>query len=294
MLVKKHIPGPFEISSVQEYETSANSLNFIFPDLSNDKFSSTRAFKDSRFVNPINGFPKMSYHSFILRTPHGIVLVDTCVGAHKEHPLIAEWHMQNYPYLNRLKQLNLTPADIDFVCCTHLHGDHVGWNTRLENGHWVPTFPNARYLIAKPEYDYWENIHNKTKNHVFKTAWNESVLPVMEAGQIDKVSAEHEIFNGVQLRPAFGHSPGNVVIDVSDGKRSAILTGDVLHHPVQIERPEWYTVFDDDQKMALDTRIKTLERIADRGTVMLAGHFGGATPLIIESGKKYFRYTNPI
>jgi glyoxylase-like metal-dependent hydrolase (beta-lactamase superfamily II) len=293
MSIQKNIPGPFEISSLQEFETSARDLNFMFPDVKPEEFAATRAFSDARFVDPASGLPRMSYHSLILRTPQGIVLVDTCIGAHKERPVIAEWHMQNYPYLERLRQLDLTPADIDYVCCTHLHGDHVGWNTQLENGRWVPTFPNARYLIAKPEYEYWENFHAHNADHVFRTAWDDSVLPVMTAGQVDKVSTDHEVVTGVQLRPAFGHSPGNVVIDVTDGKRSALLTGDVLHHPVQIERPDWYTFFDDDRPTALETRFKIMEDIADSGTIMLAAHFGGATPLLIESAPEYYRYADP-
>ncbi len=285
--------GPFQIATVQEFQTSAQQLNFIFPGLSPEDFAATRVFGDERFVDPATGLPQMSYHSIVLRTPQGIVLVDTCVGAHKERPLISEWHMQDYPYLERLKQAGLTPDDIDYVCCTHLHGDHVGWNTRLDNGRWVPTFPNARYLIAQTEYDYWEKFHVANPDHIFRQAWDDSVLPVMTAGQVDKVSIDHEVVDGIRLRPAPGHSPGNVVIDVSDGKHSAVLTGDVVHHPVQIERPDWCTFFDDDSAMARDTRIELLKRIADTGTVMLAAHFGGAAPLLIESAPQHFRYSDP-
>jgi glyoxylase-like metal-dependent hydrolase (beta-lactamase superfamily II) len=293
MAIQRRLPGPFEISSLQEFETSARELNFMFPDVDPDEFARTRAFQDARFVDPANGLPRMSYHSLIIRTPQGIVLVDTCIGAHKERPVIAEWHMQNYPYLERLAELGLTPADIDFVCCTHLHGDHVGWNTRLDNGRWVPTFPNARYLINRDEYDYWENFHAHHSDHVFKTAWDDSVLPVMTAGQVDRVDNDHEVVDGICLRPAYGHSPGNVVIDVNDGKRSALLTGDVLHHPVQIERPDWYTFFDDNREGALKTRFAILESMADTGQIMLAAHFGRATPLLIESAAQYYRYEDP-
>ena len=290
---QKNSCGPFEIATVQEFQTSAHQLNFMFPDLSPEDFAATRVFGDDRFVDPVAGLPRMSYHSIVLRTPQGIVLVDTCVGAHKKRPLIAEWHMQEYPYLERLQQIGLTPGDIDYVCCTHLHGDHVGWNTQLENGRWVPTFPNARYLIAQTEYDYWENFHAANPDHIFRQAWDDSVLPVMTAGQVDKVSSDHEVVTGISLRPAPGHSPGNVVIDVSDGRHKAVLTGDVVHHPVQIERPDWCTFFDEDSSLARDTRIQLLEDIADTSTIMLAAHFGGATALLIESAPEYFRYADP-
>jgi glyoxylase-like metal-dependent hydrolase (beta-lactamase superfamily II) len=290
MTTQSNLRGPFGITTIQEFESNQQELNFIFPNLNTEEFAATRAFTDSRFVDPSNGLPRMSYHSTILRTPQGTILVDTCVGAHKERPLIAEWHLQEYPYLERLQQAGLTPDDIDYVCCTHLHGDHVGWNTRLENGRWVPTFPNARYLIAAPEYDYWEQFHGDNPDHIFRQSWDDSVLPVITAGQVDKISCDHEIVNGVQLQHAPGHSPGNVVISVDDGKARALLTGDVLHHPVQIERPDWCTFFDDDSQLAMQTRLKILADIADTETVMFTAHFGGATPLLIESAPEYYRY----
>ena len=292
MSVVKQLAGPFSLTTVQEFETSARELNFMFPRLDPKDFAATRVFADARFVDPDSGLPRMSYHSTVLRTPQGNILIDTCIGAHKERPLISEWHMQEYPYLERLQQAGLTPEDIDYVCCTHLHGDHVGWNTRLDNGQWVPTFPNARYLIAAQEYDHWESFHDSHPDHVFREAWNDSVLPVMAAGQIDKVASDHEIVTGVQLRAAHGHSPGNVVIAVDDGKQQALLTGDVLHHPVQIERPDWRTFFDEDPDAAEDTRMAILESLADTTTIMMAAHFGGATPLRIQSAPEFFRYTD--
>ena len=144
--------GPFEIQRVVEFEWPHRELNFIFHDeATHESFAATRMSRDTRFVNVSAATLIMSFHSLIVRTPQGVLLVDSCVGNHKERPIIPEWHQQTFPYLQRLKAAGLTPDDIDIVCCTHLHGDHIGWNTQLEDGRWVPTFKNARYLLAADE-----------------------------------------------------------------------------------------------------------------------------------------------
>ena len=232
----------------------------------------------------------MSFHSFVVRTPQGTLLVDTCVGNHKERPMLAEWHQQEFPYLERLAQAGLTPPDIDFVCCTHLHGDHVGWNTRLVNGRWVPTFPNARYLFADTEIAYWERLHEQEPGNMYRRVWDDSVLPVLVSGQAERVDSEAEILSGVRLRPAPGHTPGNVVIELDDGKARAIMTGDVVHHAVQIERPDWCSNFDDDQARAQRTRRALLEQLADTDTLMLPAHFSGPTAVRIVSEADGFFY----
>lgn len=284
------MPGPFEIHRVQEFEWPARELDFLFLNVPRDEFAKTRAAQDDRFVDVATGLLRMSFHSLIVRTPQGVLLVDTCVGNDKHRPIIAEWHQQNFPYLARLQEAGFTPGDIDFVCCTHLHGDHVGWNTRLDNGRWVPTFPNARYLFAATEYNYWEQFHADNPEHVFTPAWNDSVLPVMEAGLAERVARDHEIMSGIHLTPAPGHTPGNVVIEIGDGREHAILSGDVMHHPVQIERPEWSSVFDDDHALAAVTRRALLERIADTPTWLMGAHFAGPTALVVESDAERFRY----
>ena len=127
-----------------------------------DDILATRTGQRSRLSSiPRPGLLIMSFHSLVVRTPAGVLLVDTCVGNHKDRPMLPEWHQQEWPYLERLARVGLTPGDIDFVCCTHLHGDHVGWNTRLVDGSWVPTFPNARYLFARSELEYWQNHHEE-------------------------------------------------------------------------------------------------------------------------------------
>lgn len=284
------LPGPFEIQRVQEFEWPARELDFLLLNATRNDFNTTRTSRDERFVDVATGLLRMSFHSFVVRTPQGVLLVDTCVGNHKHRPVIPEWHMQDFPYLARLQRAGLTPDDIDYVCCTHLHGDHVGWNTRLKNGRWVPTFPNARYLFADAEYRYWEQFHAENPGHVFEHAWHDSVLPVMEAGLVDRVTSDHEIMSGIRLSPAPGHTPGNVVIELGDGEHRAIMSGDVLHHPVQIERPEWSSVFDEDPDRARVTRRALLEHIADRPVLLMGAHFAGPTALRVETEGDRFRH----
>lgn len=285
------LPGPFDIRRVQEFEWPHRELNFVLlPDATPEEFAATRTARDERFVNVAAGTLIMSFHSFVVRTSHGNLLVDSCVGNHKTYPTLAEWHQQEFPYIERLAAADLTPDDIDFVCCTHLHGDHVGWNTRLDSGRWVPTFKNARYLLASDEIGYWENFHATEPDNMYRHVWHESVLPIIEHGRVDRVASDHEVLPGIRLRPAPGHTPGNVVIDLEDGGKRAVMSGDVVHHPVQIERPDWSSQFDGDPDMARATRRKLLARIADTDTQLLGAHFAGTTVLRVVSNAGGFDY----
>ena len=282
------LPGPFEIQRVQESEWPGRAVNFLLLNVTQEQFAATRTSHDERFVNVAQGLLRMSFHSLVVRTPQGVLLVDTCVGNHKNRPMLPEWHRQTFPYLERLQQVGLTPNDIDFVCCTHLHADHVGWNTQLENEHWQPTFKNARYLFAEKEISFWEQYHLDTPGTPYERAWQDSMLPVMEAGLIDRVASDHEIMPGIRLRPAPGHTPGNVIIELDDGKQSAVMSGDVIHHPVQIERPEWSSNFDEDPSEARQTRLDLLQRLANTSIILLGAHFAGPTALtIISDGDGY-------
>jgi len=289
--INLNFAGGLQLQSVQELAWPGEDIDFLLGQVPLEEFAQTKAARDERFVNLATNQLRMSYHSMVLRTPQGNVMVDTCIGNDKERPLIDRWHKQQFPYLERLAKLNLAPPDIDYVCCTHFHADHVGWNTRLENGTWVPTFPNARYLFAEPEISYWERVQREQPEHIFTQSYNDSVLPVVEAGQVDIVAADHEIVTGVQLRPAFGHSPGNVVVEVNAGDDRAVLSGDVIHHPVQIERPDWRSVFDQDSDQALATRLELLQRIADDRTHLIGAHFAGPTAVTVSETNGRFSYT---
>ncbi len=215
----------------------------------------------------------MSMHSYVLQIDGLTVLVDACNGDHK-HRSIPDVDRVETPFLANLAALGLTTDDIDLVLCTHLHFDHVGWNTRLENGKWVPTFGNARYLFSRRDFEHFRG-QEVEDDHL--RAFRDSVLPVYEAGHAELVEADitvhREIGDGVWLEPAFGHSPGNFSVLAEAGGERAIFWGDVLHHPVQMIRPELMMVFDGDPEQARAVRLRTMARAADENLVCFPAHF---------------------
>jgi glyoxylase-like metal-dependent hydrolase (beta-lactamase superfamily II) len=283
------MPGPFEIQKVMDLEWIIPNSEFLLLDVPDAEFRRTRTAADARFVEPGTARPILSFHSYLVRTPAGNLLVDTCIGNHKQRRLLPAWHMRDGAYLQRLAAAGVAAEDVNFVCCTHLHGDHVGWNTRLANGRWVPTFPNARYLFAETEIAYWERMHSGETDNIYRQSWEDSVLPVLEAGLVDRVRSDHEITRGIRLHPAPGHTPGNVVIELDDGRRRAVMSGDVIHHPVLIEQAEWSSRFCLDPAAARERRLELLRRIAGTGTVLLAAHFAAQTAVtIVEEARGFF------
>ncbi len=211
-----------------------------------------------RLILPMQGF--------LLKTPSHVILVDACVGNHKTHPQIPPWHDRDDPrFMAGLVAAGVTPSDVDFVLCTHLHGDHVGWNTRLENGQWVPTFPNAKYLLPQADKGFAENLPSPM--------YAESVLPVVVAGQADFVGPDHALGDHVQLIPTPGHTPGHVSVQIGHGDACAIITGDALHTAAQVAHPEWHFVYDADAPLAQTSRTQLLGQAAETGCCVLGSHF---------------------
>jgi glyoxylase-like metal-dependent hydrolase (beta-lactamase superfamily II) len=215
----------------------------------------------------------MSMHSYVLQLDGLTVLVDACNGDHKPRS-IPDVDRKRTPFLANLAKLGLTTDDIDLVLCTHLHFDHVGWNTRLQSGKWVPTFANARYLFSRRDFEHFGK-QELEDDHL--RAFRDSVLPVYEAGRaqlIEENSLVHrQVGDGVWLEPAFGHSPGNFSVLAECGGERAIFWGDVVHHPVQLIRPELTMSPDSDPGMARETRRRTLIRAADEALVCFPAHF---------------------
>lgn len=232
----------------------------------------------------------MSFHSFIVRSVRWTILVDSCVGNDKPRPRNPHWHRRHGSYLGDLAALGLTPDDIDIVMCTHLHADHVGWNTRLHNGAWVPTFPNARYLFGKKEVEHWRQVlARSTAEEINHGSWADSVEPIFQAGQAELVAEDQEVHEGVQLMPAPGHTPGNVIVRLEERGERAYLTGDVIHHPVQVEHPEWSTCFCSDPQLSAQTRLATLTAVADQDAWLLPAHFPTPTATKIRHTDSGFR-----
>lgn len=213
-------------------------------------------------------------HSFVIEVDSRRILVDSCCGNHKDRSL-SEAHQLNTRYLDNLLAAGFAPEDIDMVMCTHLHFDHVGWNTRLENGKWVPTFPNARYLFGKKDYDYF--VSNPQGEEIHNEAFLDSIVPVMDAGKGELVDedyiAHREIGDGIWLEPAFGHSPGCCTINAEVGGPPAIFWGDVVHHPLQMIRFDLPFAFDADPAQASKTRVGVMKRAAEQDLLCFPAHF---------------------
>jgi len=210
------------------------------------------------------------FQSYVIRTPHHTILVDSCIGNDKPRPQRPNWHMKtDDTYIRGLVAAGFSVDDIDFVMCTHLHADHVGWNTRLQNGRWVPTFPNARYVFARAEFNYW----TKQNATAPVAPFVDSVLPVVEAKQHEVVANDHQIGDHMRILPTPGHTPGHVAITFGRAKDDAVFSGDLIHSPLQLRYPELSPKFDVDPEQAASTRRGFLERYCDTETLCCTAHF---------------------
>ena len=257
---------------VESEEPNFEALAF-FPGTTADDWKPHQALLSPHPRDPAVRCLTLTMQSFLLRTSHHTILVDTCVGDHKKREggmTPASWHMATGGVLpKKLAAAGVRPDDIDVVMCTHLHSDHVGWNTRLVNGRWVPTFPNARYLMSARELEFWQAAHRQTPIESF----GDSVLPVVEAGQAVLVADDHAIDDEVRFEPTPGHTPHHVSVSVASGSSRAVITGDLMHSPVQCREPGWRTRFDRDPAQAIETRKAFLERHCEAGSLVCGTHF---------------------
>ena len=214
---------------------------------------------------------RMSIHAFVIESRGKRIVVDTCIGNDKERA-VPEWSRQQWPFLANLEQAGYARESVDLVVCTHLHVDHVGWNTMLAGGKWVPTFPNATYLIGGTEWDFFST----AEEPFLKGPVDDSVRPVVAAGMSQLVDDAHRITDEVWLESTPGHTPGHFSVRISSRGEEAVITGDLMHHPILCRYPEWDNKFDYDGARAKKTRRAFCERYADSGVLVLGTHF--ATP----------------
>jgi len=241
--------------------------------------------------DPETSFMTFSLHSWVIELDGRTILIDSCCGNQKNRSL-PEVHQLDTDYLGNLGRAGFAPDDIDLVMCTHLHFDHVGWNTRLENGKWVPTFANARYLFGKRDFEYFQS--NPQGEELHHESFLDSIVPVMEAGKGELVDEDHvayrEIHDGIWLEPAFGHSPGCCTINAEADGPPALFWGDVIHHPVQLIRHDLAFAFDMDGAMASATRKRTMDRAADEDLLCFPAHFRRTSAGKVRRDGDAFRY----
>jgi len=213
---------------------------------------------------------KMSIHSLVVETPTRRILVDTGLGNDKQGRNIPVWNDRHGPFLEDLAAAGFPPDSIDTVLCTHLHVDHVGWNTRLEGGRWVPTFAKARYLFGETEYTHWRD-HSTEPDKA--AIFADSVAPIVAAGKADLVAGDARICEEITLIPTPGHSPGHVSLHIRSAGEEGLLTGDVAHHPCQMAHLDWSATVDSDPHQSAQTRRELFSRFADKPVLVIGGHF---------------------
>ena len=261
--------GTVKITRIVEMETVGGS-RFILPDATRD------ACKPIDWMQPHfmdeQGNLIMSIHALVVDTGKHRILVDTCIGNDKERNIPAWSHLQT-DFLEKLATAGYPKETIDYVLCTHLHVDHVGWNTMLVDDLWVPTFTNARYLFGETEWNYWNANEDES---TYGSVIADSVRPVVDADLVDLVSTDHQLCAEVSLRSTPGHTPGHVSVQIESNGENALITGDCVHHPVQMTRTDWCSSADYDQSQGRLTRENLLSELVDQDILVIGTHF--ATP----------------
>jgi glyoxylase-like metal-dependent hydrolase (beta-lactamase superfamily II) len=257
--------GEVTIDAVVEINRSAYPTTEMLPGSTAEAIARHWGWLKPHFFDEAVGDLAARIQTFVVRTPRHTVLIDTGVGNDKPREGSPLWHQRRGGYLDDLGAAGVTPDQVDLVVCTHLHVDHVGWNTRLEAGRWVPTFPRATYLFAGEEWDYWR--------HERDPCIADSVVPVVEAGQAALVSADHVIDPWLRLEPTPGHTPGHTCVRLTTEAGEAVFAGDLMHRTVQVAEPQWSSRFCWDPRMAATTRRAFVEAHADSGRLILPAHF---------------------
>ena len=259
--------GQVEITEIVELAT-VGSTRFILPLAGNDEIRKL-PWLTPHFATH-EGRLKMLIHSLVLETPTHRVVVDTGLGNDKQGRNVPTWNNRTTPFLQTMTEAGFAPDSIDTVLCTHLHVDHVGWNTRLDGGKWVPTFPKARYLFGKTEYEYWRDHSTEPdKEAVFA----DSVKPIMDAGKAELIASDAKVTDEITMIPTPGHSPGHMSLLIASDGEEALLTGDVAHHPCQMAHLDWAATVDTDAKQSTATRRQLFSRFADRPVLVIGGHY---------------------
>src|SRR5258706_3860967 len=259
--------GKVKITKIVELET-VGSTRFILPLATNEE-SRKLPWLIPHFATE-EGRLKMSIHSLVVETPSRRIVVDTGLGNDKEGRSVPTWNNRKGPFLETMTAAGFPPDSIDTVLCTHLHVDHVGWNTKLASGKWVPTFANARYVFGKTEYEHWRD-HSDEPDRV--AAFKDSVKPIVEPGKADLVASDGSLSDENALVPTPGHSPGHMSIHIRSDGEEALLTGDVAHHPCQMAHPDWSSTACSDPVLSAATRRELFSRFADTATLVIGAHF---------------------
>jgi glyoxylase-like metal-dependent hydrolase (beta-lactamase superfamily II) len=265
--------GDVEIARIVEVNAWEDDITMLLPD-------ATPAFvQQYKWLQPhfatADGKMILSFQAFVLRSRGKTFMIDTCIGNDRQREFDVFTNMQT-SFLQDLRTAGFPPEQIDGVLCTHLHFDHVGWNTRKEGDHWVPTFPQARYYFGREEYAHWQHLR-ETDGYHHVDHLVDSIDPIVQAGLVDFIDPDFQLTDEVSLIPTPGHTPGHVSVLIRSGGQEAVITGDMMHHPIQLAIPATHGRFDMDQARGAQTRVEFVDRFADTSTLVIGSHFSDPT-----------------
>jgi len=264
--------GDLTIHRIIEQETTFLPALEMLPTLTPEVLAENRAWMQAAKALDASDVLVLCFQSYVVKTPHHTILIDSCIGNDKPRPNRPKWNMKtDDTYVRALAAAGISAGDIDYVMCTHLHVDHVGWNTRLENGRWVPTFKNARYLMSKTELDHWTE---REKKDASTCPWiTDSVLPIVAANKADLVTSKHVLNDIVHFIPTPGHTIDHFSVRVGRKGADAVIAGDMIHSPIQARYPEIGMMSDYDSAQAGRSRRELFGSLCDTSTLMCTGHF---------------------
>jgi len=282
--------GDMTVHRVIESEGPLFDPFTFFPKLTKEVLEENLSWLRPHYIDPASGQVMLCIQSYVVRTKHHNILIDSCVGNHKERPTHPFWsQMTSDRYEKNLASTGLGVGDIDYVMCTHLHVDHVGWNTRLENGRWVPTFPKAKYVFANKELEFWTA---REESDPGKQPWiTDSVLPIIAANRQEVVTSHHEFSDTVKLIPTPGHTIDHYSVRIGKKGADAIIAGDMIHSPLQARYPELGMRADYSSPQAGETRRALFGELCDTSTLFCSGHFPGNSRGHMSRWGDGFRFT---
>lgn len=270
--------GDVKIHRIEEWAGTFMSPQQLFAGFEDEAYERVKHLVPATTLNTGNDEIYARLQSWVIEIGGKKVLLDTGAGNDKERPGIPLFGHLATPFLSRLEAAGFHPDEIGMVICTHLHVDHVGWNTKLVDGEWLPTFPNAQYVFSAIDADYWNPANQgkfpeKIGEAVNEGFFDDSVAPILKEGIAELVGGSGTIMPGISIDPAPGHTPGSMTISVTGSQGRALFVGDIVHHPLQVFNPQWNSIFCEDQNQARLTRREVLRRAADEDAVMIPAHF---------------------
>ncbi|ACS80721.1 MBL fold metallo-hydrolase [Maridesulfovibrio salexigens] len=273
MEIEQYLVGSARITRIEETLITTMTLDHLIPEWGGQDGIEKIALEQRSLEGNISENIVLSVHSWLVELEGRVLLIDTGIGNGKIREFNAAFHNLNTSFLHRLKAVGIIPEQIDFVLLTHLHADHVGWNTVCRDGHWIPTFPNATYVFSEKELSFFSTPEGASRRVVFE----DSVLPVIESGQAVLIKDEGgKPFEAFSFKATPGHSSGHMVISLHSDAQEAIFVGDTMHNPIQVIRPDWNSVFCYDSKLARKSRQQVLHYAAESGAVLFPSHFHGS------------------